>query len=55
MDDEMKAMAEGTMFHSVTFGKGQMGSYASQLSTQATLDGDCLYKIKTSRRNSSSS
>lgn len=26
-------MAEGTMFYSVTYGKGQMGSYASQLST----------------------
>lgn len=25
-------MAEGTMFHSVTFGKNMMGSYASQLS-----------------------
>jgi mono/diheme cytochrome c family protein len=32
MDNEMKAMAEGTMFHSVTYGKGNMGSYASQLS-----------------------
>lgn len=31
---DMKAMKEGTMFHSVTYGKGQMGSYASQLSTQ---------------------
>lgn len=30
----MKAMAEGTIFHSVTYGKGQMGSYASQLSTE---------------------
>ena len=26
-----ETMAEGTMFHSVTYGKGQMGSYASQL------------------------
>lgn len=26
-------MAEGTMFHSVTYGKNLMGSYASQLST----------------------
>jgi mono/diheme cytochrome c family protein len=26
-------MAEGQMFYSVTYGKGQMGSYASQLST----------------------
>jgi len=25
-------MPEGTMFHSVTYGKGNMGSYASQLS-----------------------
>jgi mono/diheme cytochrome c family protein len=33
MDDAVKKMAEGTMFHSVTYGKGQMGSYASQLST----------------------
>ncbi|HKO82763.1 MAG TPA: cytochrome c [Chitinophagaceae bacterium] len=31
---EMKAMSEGTMFHSVTYGKGQMGSYASQLNTK---------------------
>ena len=31
---EMKAMPEGTMFHSVTYGKGQMGSYASQLNTK---------------------
>jgi mono/diheme cytochrome c family protein len=28
---DMKAMTEGTMFHAVTYGKGQMGSYASQL------------------------
>lgn len=34
MADDMKKMAEGTMFHSVTYGKGQMGSYASQLTTQ---------------------
>lgn len=34
MGDDMKAMAAGTMFHSVTYGKGQMGSYASQLSTE---------------------
>jgi mono/diheme cytochrome c family protein len=33
MGDDMKKMAEGTMFHSVTYGKGQMGSYASQLNT----------------------
>ncbi len=34
MDADMKAMPEGTMFHSVTYGKGQMGSYASQLNTK---------------------
>ncbi|MEO7923577.1 MAG: c-type cytochrome [Chitinophagaceae bacterium] len=33
MGDDMKKLPEGTMFHSVTYGKGQMGSYASQLST----------------------
>ncbi len=32
--DDMKLMTEGTMFHSVTYGKGQMGSYASQLNTK---------------------
>lgn len=31
MSDELKKMADGTYFHSITFGKGQMGSYASQL------------------------
>ncbi|MBL7730572.1 MAG: cytochrome c [Chitinophagaceae bacterium] len=31
MAEDMKKMAEGTMFHSVTYGKGTMGSYASQL------------------------
>jgi len=33
-DAKYTAMAEGTMFHSVTYGKNAMGSYASQLSTQ---------------------
>lgn len=31
MADDMKAMAAGTMFYSITYGKGQMGSYASQI------------------------
>ena len=31
---DIKDMAEGTMFHSVTYGKNMMGSYASQLSTE---------------------
>jgi mono/diheme cytochrome c family protein len=34
MGDDMKKMADGTMFHSVTYGKNSMGSYASQLSTK---------------------
>lgn len=33
-DPLMVAMAEGTMFHSLTYGKNTMGSYASQLSTK---------------------
>jgi len=33
-DPKYAAMAEGTMFHSITFGKNAMGSYASQLSTK---------------------
>lgn len=31
MGADMKALTAGTMFYSVTYGKGQMGSYASQL------------------------
>lgn len=34
MAADMKAMTEGTMFHSVTYGKNLMGSYASQLSPE---------------------
>lgn len=33
MADDMKKLEEGTMFHSITYGKNMMGSYASQLST----------------------
>jgi len=33
-DPVVTNMAEGTMFHSVTYGKNLMGSYASQLSTE---------------------
>lgn len=32
--DQYKTMADGTMFHSVTYGKGNMGSYASQLTRE---------------------
>ena len=31
-DAKYTAMTEGTMFHSITYGKGMMGSYASQVS-----------------------
>jgi len=30
-DAKYAAMTEGTMFHSITYGKGMMGSYASQV------------------------
>lgn len=33
-DAKYEAMAEGTMFHSVTYGLNAMGSYASQLNTK---------------------
>lgn len=33
-DPKYMAMAEGTMYHSVTYGLNAMGSYASQLSTE---------------------
>lgn len=33
-DAKYTAMAEGTMFHSVLYGKNAMGSYASQLNTK---------------------
>jgi mono/diheme cytochrome c family protein len=34
MLDDVKKMADGTYFHSITYGKGQMGSYASQLNPE---------------------
>lgn len=34
LGDDMKALPEGKMFHAVTYGKGAMGSYASQLSSK---------------------
>jgi mono/diheme cytochrome c family protein len=34
ISDEIKQKADGTIFHVITYGKGQMGSYASQLSTK---------------------
>lgn len=32
--DDMVKLADGTYFHSITYGKGAMGSYASQLNTE---------------------
>jgi len=34
VNDELKKLTDGTMFHSITYGKGQMCSYASQLNTK---------------------
>ena len=33
VSDEIKGKGDGTIFHVITYGKGQMGSYASQLNT----------------------
>lgn len=33
-DDYSKALSDGQMFHAITYGKGQMGSYASQVSPE---------------------
>lgn len=33
-DDYSKALSDGQMFHAITYGKGQMGAYASQLNTE---------------------
>ena len=33
-DDYTKALSDGQMFHVIAYGKGQMGSYASQLNTE---------------------
>ncbi|RYY60373.1 MAG: cytochrome c [Chitinophagaceae bacterium] len=34
VSDEIKQKGDGTIFHVITYGKGQMGSYASQLTTK---------------------
>ncbi len=44
--DDMKIMTEGTMFHSVTYGKGQMGSYASQLTPKQRWEVIAYIKMK---------
>ncbi|MEZ5033913.1 MAG: cytochrome c [Chitinophagaceae bacterium] len=46
MAEDMKALPEGTMFHVATYGKGQMGSYASQLSTDQRWEVVAYIKMK---------
>lgn len=46
MADDMKKMTEGTMFHSVTYGKNTMGSYASQLNVQQRWEVIAYVKMK---------
>ncbi|MCH5599746.1 c-type cytochrome [Niabella ginsengisoli] len=50
MDAEMIAMASGTMFYSVTYGKGQMGSYASQLTPKQRWEVVAYIKSKQQRK-----
>lgn len=45
-DAKYTAMTEGTMYHSVTFGKNTMGSYASQLSTKQRWEVIAYIKMK---------
>lgn len=33
-DDYTKALSDGQMFHAITYGKGQMGAYASQVTVE---------------------
>ena len=46
-DAEMIAMAPGTMYYSITYGKGQMGSYASQLTPKQRWEVIAYIKSKT--------
>lgn len=46
-DADMIAMAPGTMFYSITYGKGQMGSYASQLTPKQRWEVVAYIKSKT--------
>lgn len=46
LGDDMKKMAEGTMYHSVTLGKNTMGSYASQLNTRQRWEVIAYIKMK---------
>jgi mono/diheme cytochrome c family protein len=46
VSDDLKKMAEGTMFHSLTYGKNTMGSYSSQLSTKQRWEVIAYIKMK---------
>lgn len=46
LDDAMKSMTEGTMYHSVTYGRNTMGSYASQLNVKQRWEVIAYIKIK---------
>ena len=46
LGDDMKKLPEGTMFHSITYGKGQMGSYASQLTSKQRWEVIAFIKAK---------
>jgi mono/diheme cytochrome c family protein len=45
-DAKYVTMAEGTMFHSLTYGRNNMGSYASQLSTKQRWEVIAYIKMK---------
>jgi len=45
-DQKYIAMTEGTMYHSVTYGKNSMGSYASQLSSKQRWEVIAYIKMK---------
>lgn len=49
-DAKYEAMTEGTMFHSITYGKGQMGSYASQLNTKQRWEVVAYIKSKQAKK-----
>lgn len=46
MDADMKKMTEGTMYHSVTYGRNTMGSYAAQLTVKQRWEVIAYIKMK---------
>ncbi len=49
-DEKANNMTDGTMFYSVTYGKGQMGSYASQLNTKQRWEVVAYIKSKQAKK-----